>query len=666
MAFLAILLSVATGERTRRGVFDTWQRLSPRDLSDTDVRVVLIDSESLSSIGPWPWPRYYMARLTEEIAAAGASVIGFDILFPEPDSVRPDMFVKLYPELSTGAAAEVEALEPMDRLFGKVIGMAPVVLARAGAESGTSDAGGPPVDVQFDGRLPPSIESWPAAISAIPELDDVALGHGLVNAQPDSDGVIRSVPLIMRVANQTMPGFALEVARVRLDARAIRLTASSIELAGRRIPVDKRGRMLLHFGTFPDAKIVSAEDVLGRAVGGGTFARKIVIIGLSAEGTSDIVTTSNAAEGFGVLVQAQATDAILRGGWLARPNWVEPLEWAAAIVLAMLALVAAFGGLARRAVLAITYVAVPVASWFAFEGMALLIDPVRPLVIGSGAIAGVIIGLFADARHERERLREVLVQERILAAEAEGELQAARAIQMSMVPPRASLAKVDPRIDVDALLEPARSVGGDFYDFAKISPDLVGFVIGDVTGKGVPAALFMAMSKALTRSALSRDAADIERVAANINTELILDNNEAMSVTMLLGVLDLTNGSVRLVCAGHEDPILVTTDHIATRHPLSGGPPFSIVEFNYPVETLTLRSGEALLLVTDGITEAQNASGALYGRDRIFTDVSFTHGHATDICETIRDDVRQFEEGTEATDDLTIMVLRYLGPTAAA
>jgi serine phosphatase RsbU (regulator of sigma subunit) len=165
---------------------------------------------------------------------------------------------------------------------------------------------------------------------------------------------------------------------------------------------------------------------------------------------------------------------------------------------------------------------------------------------------------------------------------------------------------------------------------------------------------------------LSRDVADLERVAATINTELIRDNNEAMSVTMLLGVLDLTNGSVRLVCAGHEDPIRVTTDHIATRHPLSGGPPFSIVEFNYPVETLTLRPGEALLLVTDGITEAQNASGALYGRDRILTDVSFAHGHAAEICEAIRDDVRQFEEGTEATDDLTIMVLRYLGETVAA
>src|SRR5262245_59045331 len=113
MVIVAILISVITGERTRHGVFDAWQRLSPRDLSKTDVRVVLIDSESLSSIGPWPWPRYYMARLTEEIAGGGADVIGLDILFSEPDRVRPDTFISLYPELSSGAATEVAALEPM-------------------------------------------------------------------------------------------------------------------------------------------------------------------------------------------------------------------------------------------------------------------------------------------------------------------------------------------------------------------------------------------------------------------------------------------------------------------------------------------------------------------------------------------------------------------------
>ena len=150
----------------------------------------------------------------------------------------------------------------------------------------------------------------------------------------------------------------------------------------------------------------------------------------------------------------------------------------------------------------------PIASWLAFSNAALLLDPARPLLVGGGAVAGVAMGLFALARIERERLREALVQERIVAAETEGELQAARAIQLGMVPPRARLRSLDPRVDLDALLEPAKSVGGDFYDAMKIGDDQLGFAVGDVTGKGVPAALFMAMSKALTSAALSRMQAD--------------------------------------------------------------------------------------------------------------------------------------------------------------
>ena len=102
-------------------------------------------------------------------------------------------------------------------------------------------------------------------------------------------------------------------------------------------------------------------------------------------------------------------------------------------------------------------------------------------------------------------------------------------------------------------------------------------------------------------------------------------------------------------------------DGVATRHRLAGGPPFCLVEYDYPVETLKLGAGEPLVLVTDGITEAQDAHGALYGRDHILEGLALGDGSATAICEAIRDDVRRFEQGTEATDDLTVMVLRYLG-----
>jgi adenylate cyclase len=658
---IAALLSMLLGERVRNTVFDSWQAVSPRDLSATDVRVVMVDNPSIAAVGSWPWPRYYLARLTEQLAARGAKVIAFDILFAEQDRVRPETFVSLYPELSKDAAAEVEALEPMDELFGKVIGASPVVLAHAGT-SDPQQGQAILADAPIVGTLPKQVDSWRGELAAIPVLDDVALGHGLANGRPDSDGVTRAVPLVMRAAGKPRPGFALEVARQSLGAERIQVSPARVAFDGRTVPVDRHGRMLLHFGSFPRNRIVSAADVIGDSpdLKANEFAGKPVVIGMQAEGTSDIAATPIASEEFGPLIQAQAIDAMLRGGWLERPAWAAPLEWGMAALLALFALGNALFGRMYRIALAIIFLGVPALCWMAFLNASVLLDPARPLMVGGGALGGVAIALFALARIDRERLREALVQERVAAAETEGELQAARAIQLGMVPPRQKLRNIDLRVDLDAMLEPARSIGGDFYDVVKVGENHLAFAIADVTGKGVPAALFMAMSKTLTGIALARNATNPASVAATINDELLNDDGQAMSVTMLLAILDLTSGQVRLVCAGHEDPILISGGQ-ANRIRLDGGPPFSVVDFNYPTETLTLAPGETLVLVTDGVTEAQNAEGELFGSNRLLAGNTLSGGSATAICDAIRAEVRRFENGTEATDDLTVMVVRYLG-----
>lgn len=661
MTLLAVLATIGAGDRMRRGVFDSWQKASPQDLSKTDVRVVMVDDYSIDRFGPWPWPRYHLARLTEELAKRGAKVIAFDIMFPERDRLEPETFVSLYPELGAAAAAEVKALQPMDLAFGQVIGRSPVVLAHAGVSQAPRGQL-PLADSPIEGKLPPNVDSWPAELAAIPELDDVALGNGLINVPPDRDGIYRSVPLLIRAGGKPRPGFALEIARIALDAERIEASPSNVKVAGRVIPIDRRGRMDLHFGNFPPDDLISAARLLlkDEELPKDHFAGKAVLVGLSAQGTFDVAATPLASEAYGPLVHAQAVDSILRGGWLVRPAWAEPAEWALAGLLAFLALAAAIFGKFYRILLAALFAAVPVGSWVAFASAATLLDPTKPLLVGGGAVAGVALGLFALARTERERLRDALVQERIATAETEGELQAARSIQLGMVPPRSRLQGLDPRIDLDALLEPARSVGGDYYDAMKIGDDQIGFAIADVTGKGVPAALFMAMSKALTSAALSRMQADPATMADAINVELLKDNTETMGVTLLLGILDLKTGEVRMVCAGHEDPILLSGGK-ATRLRLEGGPPLCAANLTYPLETITLKPGEILVLVTDGVTEAQNEQGTLFGGKRLLADGALKAGNATEIVDSIRDHVRNFEGGTEATDDLTVMAVRYLG-----
>jgi serine phosphatase RsbU (regulator of sigma subunit)/CHASE2 domain-containing sensor protein len=657
---LATLVSAFAGEAMRRPLFDLWQRMSPRDLSGTKVHVVLIDADGIAAVGPWPWPRYHMARLTEEIAARHPKAIGFDMLFPEPDRVRPDLFAALYPELSQSAATEVRKLQPMDRLWGQVIGRAPVVLGRAGMRNGGADPSQLIVDAEIKGRLPSGLASEPRVVANIPELEQSALGHGLLNGPPDSDGTVRRIPTLMKLGDRPMPSLSMELARIALGQDRLTVDGRSVTVGKQRVPVDREGRMLLHFGRFPPAQISSAAEVFRKGFPADAFAGQVVLVGLAAEGTVDIVSTPMVPAYYGPLVQAQATDAILRGGWLARPSWASPAEWAAGLALGLLILVLA--AMRRRRFLLIPAaiaLLLPLGAWIAFTELSLLIDPLRPLLLGGASAAGVAAGMFVEARRERARLRDALVRERIAAAATEGELQAARTIQLDMLPPRAELARIDRRLDIDALLEPAKSIGGDLYDVIRLDADRIAFLVGDVTGKGVPAALFMALSKALTKSVVLRGVPSLADAAFVLNQELMRDNSE-LNLTMLIGIIDLATGELTLLSAGHEHPLHIRSDGSVAIHTLEGGPPFCILDFPYPDEPMKLAPGETLVLISDGVSEALNGSDQLFGHERLIAGLT-GKPDATAMIEAVREAVRAFEDGTDPTDDLTVMAVRYLG-----
>ncbi|MET0180294.1 MAG: CHASE2 domain-containing protein, partial [Novosphingobium sp.] len=431
---LGAVLSLLVGTVARRELFDTWQRVAPRAISGDRVAVILIDPLSFDAVGPWPWPRYYIARLTEKIAAQKPKAIGFDIIFAEPDAHNPQAFAELYPELAPAAAAAVRALPAMDAVLADVLARTPVVLARVGVGKDGSDPAAMMVDPEIAGRPPRRTLATREILASIPEIDDVALGHAMINGPPDDDGIVRRVPLTVLAGGRPMPGLAIELARIAAGAERIVWRGTTLLLAGLRLPADDEGRLPLRFGNWPARATHSAAEVLGDKVPAGTFAGKVVLVGMGAEGTADIVATPLTTEGFGVFVQAQAVDAILHGGWLRRPAWVEASEWAAGVVLALL--VAIGGANRRRSVLTAGVaiaVALPLISWLAFAGANHLFDPVRPILVGLGALLALETGLFLRARRERSRLAAELVNQKIASALQEGELQAARAIQLGMV-----------------------------------------------------------------------------------------------------------------------------------------------------------------------------------------------------------------------------------------
>jgi adenylate cyclase len=280
---------------------------------------------------------------------------------------------------------------------------------------------------------------------------------------------------------------------------------------------------------------------------------------------------------------------------------------------------------------------------------------------------------FAAVERKRREIKAALDVERLETARMAGELRAAHDIQMGMVPPPGAIEGLPDSIDFHALLEPAEAVGGDLYDAFMLDPHHFCFLIGDVTGKGVPAALFMALSKTLYKSAALRAHMPLHELMMLVNAEITRENPAQLFVTVMAGLLDTRTGVLELCCAGHEAPILLRQGEAPCMLDPPGGPPLCVLEdFPYASDRLQLQAGDVLILVTDGVTEAQNPDQTLYGWERMLASLHAIRQGATGAlpaaaaCQGLYADVRRFMNGAAASDDVTIVAIRFAGPAPVA
>jgi len=267
---------------------------------------------------------------------------------------------------------------------------------------------------------------------------------------------------------------------------------------------------------------------------------------------------------------------------------------------------------------------------------------------------------------QRRALAYRLQVQREERARIQGELDAARDIQFNLLPQPEPVHDDDPRYSLAAMLEPARDVGGDLYDFFLIDDDKLFIAIGDVSGKGLPASLFMAISKALYKSAVLRAPDEIDAITFAANNEISRENPDMLFVTMFAGILDLNTGVLDFCNAGHEPPLLFTPgkDEIKIIEG-GGGPPICVMEdFPYMPAQLQFQPGQMLLLTTDGIGEAMNEGGELYGNDRLHALLGALppDANAEDMRQDIYSSVKTHAGTAPASDDITILGLRWFGP----
>src|SRR5262245_21264749 len=261
---------------------------------------------------------------------------------------------------------------------------------------------------------------------------------------------------------------------------------------------------------------------------------------------------------------------------------------------------------------------------------------------------------------ERARLIEAYIEKERM----EEALKLAHDIQMSMLP------KIFPpfperrEFDIFATITPAKEEGGDLYDFFFIDDDHLCFAIGDVSGKGVPASLFMAVTKTLFRATAGNSGSPGE-ILARLNTEICRDNESCMFVTLFCGILNIRTGQVDYSNGGHNLPYYLHHNGVSLLESI-GGRALGLVEQSpYASGRIVLRPSEALLLYTDGVTEAMDSKQRLYSDQRLAEFLANNRGSSPrQITGDLVNDVRQFAGETPQSDDITILALHYFGKNA--
>jgi phosphoserine phosphatase RsbU/P len=276
-----------------------------------------------------------------------------------------------------------------------------------------------------------------------------------------------------------------------------------------------------------------------------------------------------------------------------------------------------------------------------------------------GALATSFNEMTRRLNESIEHLKETTAaKERI-----ESELQIAHEIQMSMVPKIFPPFPERSEFDIFATLVPAKEVGGDLYDFFFIDDDHLCFAVGDVSGKGVPASLFMAVTKTLFR-ATAGSGGTPGKILARLNAEICRDNESCMFVTFFCGILNIRTGQVDYSNGGHNLPYYLHGDSVSALEK-AGGRALGLVEQSpYASARMVLGPGEGLLLYTDGVTEAMDSSEALYSDQRLAGFLERNRRSSPrQIIGDLISDVRHFTGGAAQSDDITVLALHYLGTT---
>jgi len=580
--------------------------LRPAPAINEDIAFIEISEDSLKGLGRWPFPRDYHASLIDVLSQAGARMVIFDILFSE----------------STAWDG---------------------VLAKSAEKSGRAY-----FPLAF--RLPP--EGKKAFLNAtdidgllLEDLEDAAAGIGFINKLVDVDGKVRRVPVFIKFEDKIYSHLALKAACDYLNILPKELN----------VPIDEKGATLVNFaGKWTDSfHHYSYVDILAayHELKKGATPRmdldelkgKVCFVGLTATGTHELGPVPLEKSYPMVGVHANLFNMVTEDAYLRRLNRVQNLT--ILIILAGLLFILIFGAKPMNALLiaagAVFAVFIMAVSVFALGGI--WIDVVCPSLTLFAVYLYVTLDKYISEIKKRLQI--------------EKELAVASSIQQSFLPEETP--KVE-GLQITSRLTNAKQVGGDLYDFIKLDGNRLGVIIGDVSGKGMPAALFMAKVTSLFK-VFAKSEPSPSQVLTKINEELASDYRSGLFVTLLYAIFDIDTKSLTFSSAGHL-PLLVLPAKAGTIKDIDQeeGMAAGVMEDAEFTDTkVPLAKDDIVVMYTDGVTEAMDVKRREFGAEGLKKALNTARGLSAEATmEVMLKEVRRFQGKARQHDDITAIAIK--------
>ena len=581
--------------------YDTFQSIFIKKSTFEDVVIVDIDEKSIDVIGQFPWRRDIFANLINKLNLNKVAVISFDIFFSEDDRQNPK---KILNEFNLNNEEVIDS----DQLFLESIKSSNVVLSVLGDVS----------DYKKDNQSKPKTNIiargsdvskftyfFKNKITSLEKFNDAAKGIGNISYLDSQDGVLRSIPMLLKIDNDLWPSLSLETLRVFHNHKNILVNAdvngiNEIKTRKYQIKTDPNTLVFVNYKKFNKQNYISAVDVIEGKINEDRLKDKIVLIGSSAQGLFDFVKIPNGKVIPGVETHAHLIENIVNNDFIIKNLSTKIIE----NVLLLLSLII---------VLMIPNKINPKFSIIFYVSLIIVLISFSSIVYQFNYFIDVLFTILSSAilfittlyfRYlkenkialDNEKKQIVLKQEREIAGE----------VQKKLFPREFSNKDL-----IFANNVPAKDVSGDYYDFISTNDDEIYFTLADVSGKGVKAGILMANASAVFRSMAKLDK-PVSTIAKFVNNQVADSSYQGMFITAVIGKFNLKDKSIEYINLGHE-PIMIFDKNYNFEYLKANLPPLGLMKMNnddfFKTNKININN-KNLMIYTDGVTEGYLEDGS--------------------------------------------------------